>query len=55
MAAKVMGDHLELEARPPIRAVPHLFSLKFFSFFQVSQVKSNFFANNRHTVTYKQN
>ena len=42
MAAKKMGDHSELEAKPPIRAVPHFF-LKFFSFFQVFQVKPNFF------------
>ena len=46
------GNHPESEAKPPIRAVPHFF-LKFFPFFPVFQVKSNFFANNRHTVAYR--
>ena len=44
-----MGHHPELEVKPPIRAVPHFLEI-FFLFFQVFQVKSNFFANNRHTI-----
>ena len=42
MAAKKMGYNPELEAKPPIRVVPHFFSLKVFSFFQVFQVKYTF-------------
>ena len=39
-----MGYNPELEAKPPIRAVPLFFFFEiFFLFFQVFQLKSNFF------------
>ena len=41
MAAKKMGDHPKLEAKPPIPAVPHFFEI-FFFFFQVFQVNPTF-------------
>ena len=41
MAATKNGGPSKLEAKPPIRAVPHFFEI-FFFFFQVFQVKPKF-------------
>ena len=50
MAARKNGGPSKLEAKPPIRAVPHFFFEIFFFFFQVFQVKPNFFLPIRSTL-----